>query len=217
MIYIHRSLEWRLFVDRGFSQTLFSAPESLSLELHLLSMMVKRSLLLLLHIYRLDCGLNSIGRLVGFLEMFFEFFPPCFYLVFALSRCKFLFFYCGLQRIPCTNNTVVLVSPRSRRFGWSWSKAFSLWCSTQLFGSPSYSLWSDSWSCSSTVTFVLSRRRCHLCCELLLWLNFSIHAYIKLNANHSRYKLIFITRSFDSIHVYKKSLVFVSFLALSKY
>ena len=30
MIYIHRSLEWRLFVVRGFSQTLLSATESLS-------------------------------------------------------------------------------------------------------------------------------------------------------------------------------------------
>ena len=37
-------------------------------------------------------------------------------------------------------------------------------------------------------------------------LNFSIHAYIKLNANHFRYKFC-TTRSSDSIFVYKRSLV----------
>ena len=69
---------------------------NLSLEPHLLFMILKRFFLLLLHIYRLDCGSNSICCLVGFLEVFFDFSAPCFYCVLALSLCELLFLYCGL-------------------------------------------------------------------------------------------------------------------------
>ena len=102
-----RSLGWRLFVVRGFSETLLSALRSLSQTPSVVydcqTLFFPSPLYLSLG-FRIEFYL-SLGRLsrdvFRILRSMFLFRPRSL----SISLREFLFFYCGLERIQCISNS----------------------------------------------------------------------------------------------------------------